>query len=1461
MKPFQKKCCALLVGMSVMTSLLPTTISSAVPLSYETEEKQNAETVYVGFIKDGERSTIFNQDWKFYKGDQSGAEATDFNDSSWRSLNLPHDWSIEGDFTVQGEAESGFLLGGTGWYRKRFIVPEKYEGKEFTINFDGIYMNAEVYINGKLIGEHNYGYTAFAFDISDELIYDGETENIIAVKVRNPVPTSRWYSGSGIYRDVTLTVTESIHVAHLGTTVTTPKIESQKGGNVDVIVETIVENESNKASNVKVRTTVLNSKGEEVSSAIELSQNIDSNGDSKYTQTAIVNKPDLWSVDTPNIYQVKSEVLLDDKVVDTYYTDFGFRYFKFDRDTGFSLNGENMKLRGVSMHHDQGSLGAASYYRAVERQMETMKEMGVNAIRVTHNPASEMLLEICNRLGLLVINEAFDTWTNSKNGNSNDFGRYFNVTIKDTNEIINGKSGMSWGEFEARAMVKTSKNNPSVIMWSISNEITEGIGGDSSNYPTIAQNIINWIKDEDSTRPVTIGDNRSKNNDATAVAISNVVANNGGIVGLNYTNETQFNNLRNNNPNWILYGAETSSAVHSRGYYKTRERSAQSNTDLQIPEFDNSSNKVGWGHAASEALKYTIKNDYNAGEFVWTGFDYIGEPTPWNGTGTGTVGGGRGPAPKSSYFGIVDTAGFEKDIYYLYQSQWNDSVNTVHVLPSWNQQDIPVQNGNVQVSVFTDAYKVELYLNGRLIGSKTATENTTNAGYKYYTFDNDALYPTFTVPYEAGTIEAKGYDKSGNLLNNTDGRSIVKTYGEVSSVSLNADRTTINADGYDLSYITVDLVDDKGNLAYGANNRLTYTLEGNGKIVGLDNGNAADTDRYKPQSDKLGSRSAFSGKALVIVQSTKNAGEIILNVSGEGLESKSITINSVNNSGDDKFIESYDIVKDYYVSLDEKPLLPKEVNARYSDGTTEAIRIEWNEYDEDNLKTPQIFKVTGRLEDTDIPVVVNIHVVGDVVSMENISTFTYAGNEPTLPKTVKGYLANGTESEEFVVSWNFDNIDFTTENTIVFVPGTVSLLNKTYNVTASVRVVPALKAARNIAINKSNENNDIPRLSQSPIQTADNLNSINNGITNGGEDVNERWTNWRERTLISEIGEPKGAYVQFDWNNKYNIDRLDLWLFTDNLSARIPKKVEISYKNENGEYVVQSHTNTTEVSHSAGETTYFLDKSINTDSIRIYMQQPQVGNCIGLTEVKVYEYVEKEIASDKNTLKEIKINGNNLEDFDPEINEYEINLDKLPEQVEANAEDNRAVTILPIHNNKSLIFVRAEDGSKNMYTVNYILPIPKEYVVTVNNTEGGSTTGQGKYEEGKEVNLIAKADEGHKFVGWFDVENKEISKEEIYRFVVKSDIEVTAKFEKISEVIEPGKPEEPNNPEEPSKPQEPNKEAPKVPEDSKVGESENKANQLPTTGTAISSTQIILLATILIASGLFIAIKRKAKVK
>ena len=769
--------------------------------------------------------------------------------------------------------------------------------------------------------------------------------------------------------------------------------------------------------------------------------------------------------------------------------------------------------------------------------------------------------------------------------------------------------------------------------------------------------------------------------------------------------------------------------------------------------------------------------------------------------------------------------------------------------------------------MFTDAYKVELYLNGRLIDTKISTEHITDAGYKYYTFENDSLYPSFTVPYEAGTIEAKGYDKEGNLLTNTEGRSSVTTYGEVSTVDLSADKTTISADGYDLSYITVDLVDADGNIASGANNRLTYTLEGNGKIVGLDNGNAADTDRYKPATDKAGTRSAFSGKALVIVQSTKDAGEMTLTVSGEGLESKSITVNTVNTAGDNKYIESYDIVKDYYVSLEEKPLLPKEVTARYSDGTTETLKVDWNEYDEAQLSTPQIFKVTGKLSGTDIAVVVNVHVIGNVVSMENVSTFTYSGNIPTLPKTVKGYLANGIESEEFVVNWNLDGLDFSTENTNVSVPGTVELLGETYNVIANVRVVPALKAAKNLAINKSSENDDVPTLSQSCKVTADNLNSINNGITNGGENVNERWTNWNERNLTGENGEPNGAYVQLDWNNKYDIDRLDLWLFTDNLSARIPKKVEISYKNENGEYVIAPHTNTTEVSHTAGETTYFLDEVINTDSIRIYMQQPQVGNCIGLTEVKVYEYVMQENAKTTNTLTEIKIDGKVLDKFNPSTNEYSINLEKLPELVEATSEENAAITILPIHNNKSTIIVRAEDGSKNVYTVNYILPVPKEYTVTVNKTEGGSVAGSGKYIEGEEATLVATANEGYKFIGWFDAEGKEVSKDSTYRFIVSSDVVLNAKFEKVPEVVDPSEPTNPENPSNPEKPIDPSKPGDQggSNDQGNTNDSSNSTGdsdtKLPSTGSVVSSTQILVLALVLVGVGTVILRKRKYGLK
>lgn len=386
------------------------------------------------------------------------------------------------------------------------------------------------------------------------------------------------------------------------------------------------------------------------------------------------------------------------------------------------------------------------------------------------------------------------------------------------------------------------------------------------------------------------------------------------------------------------------------------------------------------------------------------------------------------------------------------------------------------------------------------------------------------------------------------------------------------------------------------------------------------------------------------------------------------------------------------------------------------------------------------------------------------------------------------YLANGEEAEDYKVTWDLSNADFSTGNTIVTVNGKVELLGKEYPVTAKIRVTAALKAARNLAINKASENHDIPKLSQSPTNTSDRLGSINNGVNGDGNNTNERWTNWNERDLTVN-GQPKGAYVQFDWENKYDIDRLDLWLFTDSAYSRIPKKVEISYKNDKGEYGIVTHSNTTEVSYISGETTYLLNKVINTDSIRIYMQQPEVGKCIGLTEVNIYQHNPKVTANTINTLSEIKLDGDLLEGFDSNKNEYTVNLNLLPDRIEATATDNAAVTILPIYNNKSLITVMAEDGSKSIYTVNYVLPQAKEYNVTVNSTEGGSVVGDGKYVEGKEAILVAIENNGYKFLGWFDKDDNKVSSDKTYRFVVSADALLTAKFEKVTTPGEPGNPE------------------------------------------------------------------------
>ena len=456
--------------------------------------QSDPEEVYVDIIGDGQRTTLFNENWKFHRGDINDAQNKDYNDSTWETVNLPHDYSIDQDFTTSGEAESGFLPGGVGWYRKTFVVPKKYQEKQLMIEFDGAYMNAEVYLNGTKLGEHPYGYTAFAFDLTEGLICDGETENVLVVKTNNKIPSSRWYSGSGIYRDVKLTVTDKVHVGYNGTKIIAKDLENTKDNNVKVDVTATIDNDSDTNKTITVKNTLLDAQGNAAGSTVTNEVELAAKSTKDVKQEVSVIAPKLWSTEDTNLYTMKTEIVADNKVLDTYETEYGFRYFDFDNNTGFSLNGEKIKLKGVCLHHDQGALGAVANRDAIERQVKILKEMGCNAIRVTHNPAASVLLEVCNENGMLVINEAFDGWTEYKNGNVNDYTSHFNEVISTDNQIVNGKAGMKWGEFDVKAMVDGAKNDPSVIMWSLGNEIDEGVSGNTSHYLNLVDDLIKWVQ-------------------------------------------------------------------------------------------------------------------------------------------------------------------------------------------------------------------------------------------------------------------------------------------------------------------------------------------------------------------------------------------------------------------------------------------------------------------------------------------------------------------------------------------------------------------------------------------------------------------------------------------------------------------------------------------------------------------------------------------------------------------------------------------------------------------------------------------------------------------------------------------------------------------------------------------------------------------------------------------------------
>jgi beta-galactosidase len=768
-------------------------------------------------IYNGLRNQNFDEGWKFFKGDVSNGQSTSFNDSSWSGVTLPHDWSIFNTFNQSSSSGSGggYLDGGIGWYRKTFTVPSNYSGKKVFIQFDGVYMNSQVWINDTLLGTRPYGYVSFEYDLTPYLNIGGS--NVIAVKVNNNTPTSRWYSGSGIYRNVWLTAVDPVHVAYCGMFVTTPTVGSSSA---IANVSTQVSNQGSTSKSVSLATTIMDAEGNAVAFNTSAEANIAANGNNTFSQNLTVSNPHLWSPGSPYLYTVQTQVAVEGNVVDTYKSTIGFRYFNFDANNGFSLNGISTKLNGVCLHHDLGALGSAVNYRAIERELQLMKDMGCNAIRTSHNPVDPQMLEICDRIGLMVYEEAFDCWETGKN--TNDYHLYFN----------------DWAQTDIKAMVTRDRNHPSIIMWGLGNEIF------GATVAT-ATKLKNWVKEIDTTRPITCASND------TYYGLGTDIYNILDLVGYNY-NPQLYDARHSSFPNWKIFGSETCSTVRSRGIYKTpTSQNILTGSDNQCSSYDNS--VPGYANSAEASYNAVNSRKFVAGEFIWTGFDYIGEPVPYS-----------WPS-KSSYYGIVDTCGFPKDIYYFYQSKWTTKP-MVHLLPHWNWSS----GTNVEVWAYSNCDTVELFLNGKTLGSKSV---------------GSSLHLSWSVPWASGTLRAKG-TKGGTVVYDQ-----VVTAGSAAKVELKPDKTSVSADGKDLVYIETDITDANGVVVPTAANKVNFSVSGPGTIVGVDNGNAISLESYKGNS-----RSAFSGKCLVIVQPTKTAGQITVTASSSGLSGSSVTVNTTEGS-------------------------------------------------------------------------------------------------------------------------------------------------------------------------------------------------------------------------------------------------------------------------------------------------------------------------------------------------------------------------------------------------------------------------------------------------------------------------------------------------------------------------------------------------------------------------------------
>ncbi|MES4887988.1 glycoside hydrolase family 2 TIM barrel-domain containing protein [Streptomyces sp. NPDC096012] len=809
-------------------------------------------------LRDGWRFALTDPDGGADPAGYAGAADPGYDDSAWRAVAVPHDWSIEQTPTTDHGTTggTGFLPGGLGWYRLAFTLPPGYAGRRISVEFDGVYMDSYVYCNGAEAGRHPYGYTGFALDLTGLVHTDGRTPNVLAVKVRNRLPSSRWYSGSGIYREARLVITEPVHVARWGTRVTTPEVSADRAL---VRVRTLVRDDSGAGTDVLVVSRITGPDGR---TAARTSTTVTVSGEAAETHELVVRGPRLWDFATPgHRYTLHTELRVAGRVTDTCRTDFGIRTFRFDPEEGFSLNGTHAKIKGVDLHHDQGALGAAISIDAVRRQMRIMKSMGVNALRTSHNPPSPEMIRVCEELGIVMMVEAFDCWRTGKT--RYDYGRFFD----------------EWCEKDATEMVLAARNSPAVVLWSIGNEIPDST---STAGLAMADRIIGAIKAADDTRPVVIGSDKYRSVPAAGSPADRMLARLDGL-GLNYNTARSVDALHAAYPHLFLFESESSSETSTRGAYQEPEHlnTGENHTPgkREVSSYDN--NLASWTMSGEYGLKKDRDRRWFAGQFLWSGIDYIGEPTPYD----------VFPV-KASFFGAVDTAGFPKDMYHLFRSQWT-AEPMVHLLPmTWNHE----QGDTVEVWAYANVPSVELYLDGESLGVREFDVKRTTDGRAYletteasgddktftdgpwpgsYTSPGGSagkLHLMWKVPYRPGELKAVAR-RDGKVVA-TD---VLRTASAPHAVRLTADRTSLPADGRSLVFVTAEIVDARGVVVPDAGHLLTFEVTG-GSLAGVDNGREESAERYQAST-----RTAFHGKALALVRAGTGAGRLTVTAAAAGL--------------------------------------------------------------------------------------------------------------------------------------------------------------------------------------------------------------------------------------------------------------------------------------------------------------------------------------------------------------------------------------------------------------------------------------------------------------------------------------------------------------------------------------------------------------------------------------------------